>query len=387
MESGQRSHDPPAPPGGLIVMVRADPGGAARVLAGNLHADLAVGGVEAEAALRRLGAAAACGQNLDVEASTQAMRRAELVLDRTRHAASHRLSATLNTRLAIHPRTIRRAADELIEAVEAVRTAEETERRGQLHRQRLGIATVLLALAAAALIAFLRPGWGVAAAAGALAVVIGWAVLTSDPTDRRGASGVPSALLDAMAIAHRRWVQVGGAGVDPTDVETVIHRYDPQDDVIAMLADEHPAVRAAERVVLARRQAWVAAWEATVAVRSSDASASVDVRVRIDLADGTGSPAPSKARPGADGLLRGDGAVLWLPEAPNDPTGAASLVLAMPYEDLPEDRARAVHDKLLGIPQGERVLVILAPEQTIAPRIAARATAKRTSAFGQPDQA
>ncbi len=389
MESSLRSPDPPTMAGGLIIMVRADPDRAARALAGNLHADLAVGGHETEAALRRLGAAVACGSDRDVDSVTAAMRRAEAVLDRTRAAASQRLSASLNTRLAIHPRTIRKAADELIDAVDVVKGAENGQRQARARRQRFGIATVLVALAVAAVIAVLRPGWGVASAVAAFLVVLGWAIVTREPAHRRFTPAAPAPLLDALAVAHRRWVQVGGAGIDPSDVDAVIHRYDPQDHMVALLADEHPAVRAAERVVLARRKAWVAAWEAKVAPGPGDPEASVDVRVRIDLADGTEAHASTNGngRPGADALLRRNGAVLWLPEAPNDPTGPASLILAMPYEGLADERARSVHEQLLALPPGERVLVILAPEATIAPRSAVSATATYGDAPGEPDQA
>jgi hypothetical protein len=136
-----------------------------------------------------------------------------------------------------------------------------------------------------------------------------------------------------------RWEQLAGPGADPAQVEAIIHRYDPQDSVVAALAAENPAVRAAERVAVERRLAWVAAW-------------------REEVGDAT-----PVADPALRELLARDRTELWLTGVDGtDRHAPETLVVAAPYADLPEDRARLLHQRLLGLPRRQRVIVVLAPD-------------------------
>ena len=99
-----------------------------------------------------------------------------------------------------------------------------------------------------------------------------------------------------------------------------------------------PAVRAAERLAVQRRVAWVSAW-------------------RTEVGDAT-----PVADPAMRELLARDRTELWLGRDQPDEIDADTLVVAAPYADLPEDRARQLHRRLLGLPRRQRVIVVLAPD-------------------------
>jgi hypothetical protein len=325
--------DPPADTGGLIVMVRPDPATAARAIAADLHATLAIGGAETERALEHLEARQLAGD--DFEALNRAMRRAEAVRDATRSRAAEELSRSLNTKVAIHPDTMRRAAIELQAAQAAldaaIRRGLVRERRGRRARVGAGMGAAGGGVAAAALVA--PPIGAAVAAAGLIATGTSWAIARRRPLD------LHTSLVGHIELARSRWEQMAGAGADPADVEAIIHRYDPTDRVVASLVGEHPAVRAADRVALERRMAWVAAW-------------------RRKLGDASPLTDPTVSR-----LLERDRTELWLTD---DPLRAheepETLVVAAPYADLPDERARELHRRLLGVPRAQRVIVVLAPD-------------------------
>ena len=59
--------------------------------------------------------------------------------------------------------------------------------------------------------------------------------------------------------------------------------------------------------------------------------------------------------------LQRDQTQLWL--SGTDPSEEPeTLVVAAPYADLSERRARELHRRLLGLPRGQRVIVVLAPD-------------------------
>src|SRR6478609_9228984 len=137
VESGLSTPDTPGETGGLIVMVRPDPADAARAIAEDLRAELAIGGEATERAVERIHLREL--EHRDLDGLAAAMRRAELIRDRTREAVSSRLSQSLNTRVAIHPDTLRRAAAELLAAQTALHTAlrldgQRTQRRRRVRR-------------------------------------------------------------------------------------------------------------------------------------------------------------------------------------------------------------------------------------------------------------
>ncbi|MGI8755694.1 MAG: hypothetical protein ACR2MB_07515 [Acidimicrobiales bacterium] len=328
MESGQQNPGPPAGPGGLTLLVRADPVQAAHDLATEVGAELAVGGPQIDAAIDRLEADERGSGDLDQ--LTAAMRRAEKVLAQTRNAASIRLSATLNTRLAIHPDTIRRTAEDLLAARRALERALLSIRRRRQWAAWGLVALAGLTTAAGGLVAV---GWSPVIGAG-IAVTAGLAVISVLRRHRRSTPDTPSAgLVAAVEIAERRWVQIGGVGADPVDVEAMIHRYDPQHQVVANLVGEHPAVRAAEQVVLTRRLAWVRAWRQAVATSSEP------------------GPGPAVRRP----------TELWLTSPEPGQVAAADLVVAMPYDGLDDGAARRLHRRLAHLPPGVRVVAIVGP--------------------------
>jgi len=314
-------------------MVRPDPEVAARSIADDLRAELAVGGRETEDALARRAAQRAVAQDLDGLAD--AMRRAEAIRERTRAAVAADLSSRLNTTVAIHPDTVRRAAAELVAAELALEGAVAgDERRRRLQRRTSaggGVATAGAGVAVAALVA--PPVGAAIATVGAFGGAVAWR------RARRQAPAGHASLRAHGELARSRWEQVAGVGADPLRVEEVVHRYDPQDRIVAELIDEHPAVRAVERAAVARRMAWVAAWRAEV---------------------GDESPI---ADPVLADLLHRQRAQLWLGAgSPFDLDEPDTLVVAAPYRDLSERRAHDLHRQLLALPRGQRVIVVLAPD-------------------------
>jgi len=336
VESGLRTPDPPREPGGLIVMVRPDPADAARVIAEDLHAELAIGGEETERALERLTARRLELHTVDLTGLAAAMRRAETIRDQTRSGVAAQLSRSLNTKVAIHPDTVRRSAFELLAAEKALDAAlYRDHRRARRARQARigGSASATTAGVATAAFAVVAPPVGVAiAAAGIAGAGASWVRSRRQPTD------LHASLRSHCALARTRWEQVAGVGADPADAETIIHRYDPQDEMIAALVDHNPAVRAAERVAVQRCTAWVAAWRHEV---------------------GDSSPLTD---PNVTELLQRDGSELWLTSGPFLGEEPETLVVAAPYADLPESRARELHRRLLGLPKGQRVIIVLAPD-------------------------
>lgn len=332
MESGLRTPDTPGETGGLIVMVRPDPADAARAIADDLRAELAIGGAQTERAVERLHLRQL--EHRDLDGLAAAMRRAELIRDRTRDAVSSRLSASLNTRVAIHPETLRRAAAELLAAEMALRlSVEQDDRRSRRRRRtrRAGASTATVAGTAVAVVA--------APPAGAAIVAVGLLGAGADALRaRRRPATDHTSLRSHVSVTRSRWEQVAGAGADPTDVESVIHRYDPHDPVVAGLIGENPAVRAAERVAIQRRMAWVSAW-------------------RKEVGDSTPITDPA-----VQDLLQRDRTELWLTSGTTLEEQPDTLVVAAPYADLPEQRARELHRRLLDLPRGQRVIVVLAPD-------------------------
>ncbi|WP_426570969.1 hypothetical protein [Aquihabitans sp. McL0605] len=333
MESGLRTPDTPGETGGLIVMVRPDPAHAARAIADDLHAELAIGGAETELALARLSARQL--EHRDLDGLAAAMRRAELIRDRTRDSVSARLSKSLNTRVAIHPDTIRRAAIEVLAADTALQLAIAHDTKRTTRRRRLGTgAGTGVAAAGVAVAALAVPPVGVAIAT----VGVAGAGL-SHLRARRATPAEHASLRQFCSVTRSRWEQVAGVGADPTQVDDIIHRYDPQDAVIAGLLGDNPAVRAAERVVVQRRMAWVAAW-------------------RREVGDSTPITDPA-----VQALLQRERTELWLTSGADlDTDQADTLVVAAPYSDLSEERAKELHRRLLGLPRGQRVIVVLAPD-------------------------
>ncbi len=313
-------------------MVRPDPADAARAIADDLRAELAIGGEATERAIERLHLREL--EHHDLDGLAAAMRRAELIRDRTRAAVSDRLSASLNTRVAIHPDTLRRAAVELLAAETALRMTVERDGRRATRRKRArrgGASTATIAGAAVAVVAAPPAGLAIAAAGllGAGADVL---------RGRRRPVADHASLRSHVSVTRSRWEQVAGVGADPSEVNTIIHRYDPQDPVVAALVGESPAVRAAERVAVQRRMAWVSAW-------------------RKEVGDSTPITDPAIQE-----LLQRDRTELWLTSGTTLEEPSDTLVVAAPYADLPEQRARDLHRRLLGLPRGQRVIVVLAPD-------------------------
>ena len=332
MESGLRTPDTPGETGGLIVMVRPDPADAARAIADDLHAELAIGGEATERAVERLHLREL--EHRDLDGLAAAMRRAELIRDRTRDAVSSRLSKSLNTRVAIHPDTLRRAAAELLAAETALQTALALDDRRSTRRTRArrGVGTTATA-AGAAVAVVAAPPVGIAIVAVGV-VGSGAAALRA----RRRPAPDHASLRSHVSVTRSRWEQVAGAGADPVHVDAVIHRYDPQDPVVASLVGENPAVRAAERVAVQRRMAWVAAW-------------------RQEVGDSTPITDPA-----VQDLLQRDRTELWLTSGTTLEEQPDTLVVAAPYSDLSAERARELHRRLLELPRGQRVIVVLAPD-------------------------
>ena len=326
--SGSPNPDPPTGRGGLVVIMREDPITSARLLAEELSADLAIGGGAATDALDGLRHAETDAPP-DLAKLTETMRRAEEVRDRTRASAAARLARTLNTDLAIHPDTLRRAATEL----DAAGAVLDLARRGRnssgpvLRRLRWAVAAGVVV--AGALLALLG-----APVAGAVVAVLGIlsAVVAHQAGRRAARSLVPDRQADEAA-ARRRWEQLAGTGADPADIEAVIYRYDPRQQMVADLVGHHPAVRAADRAARIHRSAWVRAWCEAVGDQYLAPDASSRLSELADLV-----PVPTLA------------------ETTEHPV---ALVVAAPYADLSDEAARRLHQRLLTLPKGRRVIVVL----------------------------
>lgn len=321
--SGSTAPDAPPGRGGLVVIIRDDPVASARLLADELGAEIAIGGQAAMGALDALPSAPAPEQ--DLEALRAAMRRAERVRERTRAVAAAQLARTLNTDLAIHPATLHRAAEELLTATAASEAAEQGhDRSGRVARR-------LRWLVAAGIVA---SGVGLGAA-GNLAIGIAVALLgvvsalAAHLADRRATRATLPARRGEEDVARRRWEQVAGAGADPNDVEAVVYRYDPRHRIVADLVGEHPSVRAAERAARIHREAWVRAWCAVVGDPYEPADQPDELAIALQAERATAA---------------GEG---------------QSLVIAAPYGDLDDPRARALHQRLLTLSGGPRVIVVL----------------------------
>lgn len=319
-------------------MVRDHPVEVARAMAGELKAGLAIGGEATERAIEQLGATVPGQSHLD--RLGEAAERAEAISARTRAAAAERLASSLNTRLAIHPDTIRRASQGLLAAEAELRRSERQARRAAMTGP-VGSAVVGALIVGAAVLAvtdhrvagLVVAGVALGAAVGLAAVIRRFCHQPADSSE---------ALRRAVAVAGWRWAQVGG-GAEPTEVDVVVRRYEPQHQAVAELVGENPAVRAADRVAEARRAAWIDASRA-------EEGKAVDVRAAMVDA---GDPAE---------LLRLDGAELWLTTPTDLPAAAPTLVVASPYAGLSDARARRLHRRLMDLPADTRVIVVLSPE-------------------------
>ena len=333
--SGSVTPDPRDGPGGLIVMVRDDPDLAARALARDLHADLAIGGSATTAALDRLQPAQP--DDAALERLGAAMRRAEGIQTRTRDRLAAQLARTLNTDMAIHPDTIRRAAGEYLDASAAAARARSGrgDRGDQVRATFRVLAGGLLTAAGITIAVVALPLVGIGVAVfGVISVVV------TSRADRAAITTTLPACEALEALARRRWEQVAGADADPHAVESVIHRYDPQQGLVADLVGLHPAVRAADRAARAHRMAWVRAWRQVIGDEA----------------------APEPANPALRAIVARDATELWLSTTDQLPLEATTLVVSSPYADLDEDRAQELHRRLLTLPAQHRVIVVLAPE-------------------------
>ncbi len=236
--------------------------------------------------------------------------------------------------MAIHPDTLRRAAAELL-AAEAARTgAFEADARHATRTARPRWAGVpARTLAGTAIAAFAVPPVGVAVALVGL-VGAGAARLRT----RRRVPNQHLSLHNHCLICRARWEQVAGPGADPAEVETIIHRYDPQHRVVADLVGEHPAVRAADRMAVQRRMAWVEAWRSEV----GDSTPIADPAIRE--------------------LLQRDRTELWLtegtalgPRRRQHPRGGGTV------RRPPRARPRSCTGACSACPRSQRVIVVLAP--------------------------
>ncbi|QXC60079.1 hypothetical protein KSP35_17175 [Aquihabitans sp. G128] len=342
-------------------MIRDQPADAARSLATELDAELAIGGEATEAALARLRRSPAAADapppapvaRRDFEALGQAMRRAEEVRERTRANVARSLSQTINTALAIHPDTLRRAAAELL----AVREELDLARRGRPpvgehrgRRLRAGGSGGITAAGAAIVALGALPVGAAVAAVGVVGGGVTWQAA------RRATKRTVPGLEAAEGVALRRWQQLAGPDADPVHVDAVVRLYDPQHRVVTDLLVHNPAVRAADQVAAHHRLAWVQAWRDEVGDDGAvGAVPAIGPTSRAERAEREAASAPP--RPPFSAAA---------PVAPAAVPAPGTLVVAAPYADLTEERARALHRRLLALPPGHRVIVVLGPETVTA---------------------
>lgn len=315
------------------MITRQDPLVEARAMATAMGAELAVGGTQTRRAIDQRTAptassAAPSARTIlgspappDLEALGVEMRRADTVRDRTRQRVADELCRTLNTSLAIHPDTLRRAAAELVEAMQRTALARSGWSTEPKRSSRLARAGSVSGLGAAGAAAAVAATWPVGLAVTGIGVAGG---LVSRQVVRRANRKRVPGLEATESLARVRWERLAGTGADPTDVEAAVRRYDPQNDVVGDLLSHHPAVRAAERMADARRKAWVEAWQATVG----------------DVTD----PDPHHDRTGT---------------APPSEDESRPLVVVSPYEGLSNSDARELHLLLLALPRRHQTVIVL----------------------------
>lgn len=272
---------------GLTVIRHAEPVPSARALAQQLGGTVAVGGRAVRDAIdHRLRAShlalAAEPTPIDLDRLGEAMRRAEAVLSRTRARVSGGLARSLNTSLAIHPDTIRQAADELLGAERTLRRAQQGHPPGAaIGRTAIGTLGLLgLVIGFGVGVDGGRVRSGIAIV-GLTTVVTLLALVLLRRTHRRE---VPSRQND-VELARRRWEAVAGPDVEPEELDRVLRRYDPQRETVNILAAHHPAVRAAERAVADRRRAWVRGWRMAVGDLPGPTEPAVTPRRALVLVD------------------------------------------------------------------------------------------------------
>ena len=211
---------------GLIVLRDSDPVQSARALAEQLGGTVAIGGAAVSEAVghrlrsQHLGVAAEPRQ-IDLTKLGEAMRRAEAVLERTRERVADNLARSLNTSLAIHPDTIRRAAADVEGAEHALRRA----RKGAPpQRSRTRIAAGVVGVATIVLGAVLACEGHVAA--GPTLVVLGVLVyLLTDLHVRQSCRRSIPGRANDVELALRRWHGVAGPNVEPEDLDRVLARF------------------------------------------------------------------------------------------------------------------------------------------------------------------
>lgn len=351
---------PPAPgtsqgPGGLTVIMHADPERAARALAATRGISITAGGNDTTQAVGRLLDAIRPDpeapvaplptvarptprpNEVELERLAAGMRRAEDMADRTRRRVADDLSRNLTSSLVIHPDTLRDAAAELTVAMAASAEARSgrapTSRRARAAR----IGSVGAAGATATAV-----GLMVAWPAGLAVAGVGAAgALARRRTGRRNARVALPQLEASEELARRRWERLAGVGTDPVDIDAIARRHDPQAGLVGDLLSHHPAVRAAQRVADERRRAWVEGWQLAVG----------------DPLIAASSPEPDQAVALVTTTPDGSSVVPSL-----EADAPAVLVVVSPYDGLDEAEGHALHLRLLALPDDVEVIVVLSTD-------------------------
>lgn len=273
-------------PDGLTVLRRDDPVLVARALARELGGTVAIGGpavrdaVEHRLRSQHLGIAAT-PPTIDLDRLGDAMRRAEVVLERTRAQVSAGLARSLNSALAIHPDTIRRAAADVIAADHALRRARAGNPPGSARGRITATVVAIAGIAVGAMLAVSgAPGRGLALAISSTALA-----LAATAALRRHHQTLIPHWANGAELARRRWQQLAGRDVEPDELDRVLQRYDPQRETVGDLASCHPAVRAAERAVADRRRAWVRGWRLSVGDLVDDDAPTIEPRRPLVIGD------------------------------------------------------------------------------------------------------
>lgn len=83
---------------------------------------------------------------------------------------------------------------------------------------------------------------------------------------------------EELRVAERAWRDLAGEGVDASEVESVVRRFDPQREDARLLADASTSVRAADVVLHQLAQRWQRAWQAV----GADAPLPADAERAVD---------------------------------------------------------------------------------------------------------
>ena len=334
MESGLRTPDPPGETGGLIVMVRSDPAVRPRAIADDLHAELAIGGQETERAARAPARPPARAPRPRRAGRGHAPGRGD-PRPRPGGGVEPPVSRASTPGWPSTPTRIRRAAVELqaAEAALAIAVARRSAPRS----------CAGAAWARAAAPPSWPPGIAVAVVAAPPSAPPWPPPGSSAPVRRAAGRGASSPTSTPASAATARWpAPAGSRWPAPAPI---------------------PPRSRPSSTATTRRTGWSPRWSARARPCGPPSGwpSSAAWRGWRRGARRSATPRPSPTR-WSRSCSNGTSTELWLTGEPTRRRAARDAGGGRALRRPPEHRARELHRRLLGLPRGQRVIVVLAPD-------------------------